>query len=668
MRSASPVRAVALVVVLAASAGLAPRALARPRNGFEAAHVDTFDARFELLSRADFEHYEVFGVDGPPREAQKFLFGQRIGARGTGSLIHPRFWRWSLSLNALFIEDLLEGDLASLQPALDAAPLALGDRYRVDAEYDARFTFLPEHPYPITLFATRGTQLVERIFQSNYWLTTSTYGATAAWHNAVFPVSVQYTFQQNDGEARELASSDEIHQVQVGGRHEGNRSTVHLDYRMTDYVNKRFDGVDYLIHRGELDHQYKLTPDGDWLLGSRLRLQRRETDRNTFTEARLMEQLKILPIRRLRLRVRYELAWWRLDAEDVLENVGWFEARHQLYRSLTTTLQGRVAHALTDRGDRLDGSIGGVLAYRKQLGPHVAMLHSYQGAAGWSRFSSDLAVARVQDEPVTLTGEIPARLAKPGVDLDTVEVVDVTGTLRYVRGRDFEVFASGEDAMLRRLLGGSIPEGATVLVSYSHTTSGVASGSSYEHRYTGRLESTAWDWLRVYAEYGYQALDRTAAGVSDNLTSHEVRTGVELARWNTHANAEYHLYSTQRFTAHELTVASTVLLPISGAFEPVIGVRDSYIAIDALGEKKNALQIFTEAQFPLGGGFAGSWRGNLTWEDGGANDGVYLNARAGVTWRWRKLALGLEYEARLADKEYEAYGRHSVMLNFRREL
>lgn len=646
---------------------LATPAHARPHTALEAARVDAFEARLDLLSRVDFERYQIFAVDPEPREATKLLLGQRIGARGAGSFVHPRFWRWSLSINVLLIEDLLRGELATVQPALDAPSLATTDRFRVDAEYDARWTFLGEHPYPVTVFATRGTQLISRIFQSNYWLTTSTYGATAAWHNDVFPISVRYTFQRNDGEARELTSSDEVHQLQASGQREGTRATVRLDYRMTDYHNRVFDGVDYLIHRLDLDHQYKLDEDGTWLLGTRLRAQRRETDQNTFSEVRLLESLQVTPDRSLRLRTRYELAWWRLDAEDVVENVGWLEARHQLYKSLTTTLHARITHDLGTSGDRLDGAVGGALLYRKQLGPSLVMVHGYQALAGWSRFSSDLAEVRVVDEPVTLVGEIPVRLAFADVDQATVDVVDGTRTLRYVRGRDFELFTSGTDTMIRRLLGGNIPEGASVLVSYTHATSGIASGRAVEHRYTGRLETTAWDWIRLYAEYGYQDLERWGS-FHDNLSAHELKAGTEVTLWNAHASAEYHMYTTQRFTAHEFTATSSVLLPLAASFEPVFGVRENYIHIDALDEHKNAFQIFTEAQFPLGDTLSASWRATFDWELGGANDGLFLNGVARVTWRWRKLTLWFEYETRLARKELEAYGRHSVSLNFRREL
>jgi hypothetical protein len=72
----------------------------------------------------------------------------------------------------------------------------------------------------------------------------------------------------------------------------------------------------------------------------------------------------------------------------------------------------------------------------------------------------------VTDESVVLVNEQQEALGKVGVDRRTVVVKNVTGDVTYVAGIDYELEVDGYETNIYRLTEGSIPNGATVLVSY----------------------------------------------------------------------------------------------------------------------------------------------------------------------------------------------------------
>jgi hypothetical protein len=73
----------------------------------------------------------------------------------------------------------------------------------------------------------------------------------------------------------------------------------------------------------------------------------------------------------------------------------------------------------------------------------------------------------VTNEPQTLNGTNAAQLNDPNIVPGTVSVADSTGTNFYASGQDYLLTTNGVETLLARATNSSIPDGATVLVSYN---------------------------------------------------------------------------------------------------------------------------------------------------------------------------------------------------------
>lgn len=630
------------------------------------AELDEIQAAFDFLVGMDFEKYTVVGLSQEPREAQKFFLGQRLGAYGEGSFVHPRFWYWRALVDVLFIEDLVGGQLSGV--SLSHYPVAPyeAERYAIEPEFDVQFTFLQDHPYPITAHAARHTHMVRREFMSNYWLNTLTAGGSAGWHNKDFPFSVQYGYLLNEGDERELASGAEQHQVYATGKNETDDSRTLVEYRLNDYANRYFSDSDYTLHYGLVQSGFDLDEDDDYRLDLTARAQHRDFTAFTQDEVRLATQLLGDLHESLRLRVQNDLAWWNLHDVDGFQVGLWSDLRHQLFASLTTGVLGRVTWDTAQDTDRVEGGVSGSVTYRKDLGPLV-MTHGYFVAGTWTDFGHQAAINRVLDEAVTLEGEIPMPLAWPDVDGGSIEVLDSTRTVRYRRDLDFRIEQRDDRTYIQRTTGGDIPDGATVLVSYEYRLSQEATATQLDQQYFGRLETDLWEYLRIYGQYTFRDDRRFLQGLDDVVyVWHEAVAGMEGGADGARASAEYHWVNAEHYTAHQVSVGASYTIPITLDFKPLLGLRELYLDVGISGERKNLLELFSEAAFRIYGPVDAEWHVSYQWEDGGPNDGQYVFGQTRVNWRIRKILLWFEYEVALERKERQSYDRHSITINVRR--
>ena len=145
---------------------------------------------------------------------------------------------------------------------------------------------------------------------------------------------------------------------------------------------------------------------------------------------------------------------------------------HQLYGSLRTNGDAYASQRTFSEGaveDELNARIYWVYRKRNPLGHLNAAL----GLRTVRRSETgSQTVATVIDEPVTLTGTTPQRLAHPRVVVGTVVVTDGTGLITYAEGADYRLRQQGNFTEIERVLGGAIPDPGPVLVDYQYEIGG----------------------------------------------------------------------------------------------------------------------------------------------------------------------------------------------------
>lgn len=653
--------AVTALIVLAIEGTAAAR-----RATLHVVRVDEFSALFDFLVGVDVERQRVLGIDVEPSEAVKVVLGQRLGLGARGSFVHPRFWAWRAEASVLFVEDILRGDLTGRWLEGNEARDKPGERYLIDPQFDVQFDFLRQHRTPVSVYGRRKTELLRREFRANTWVTTWATGGSASWNNPVFPVAVHYDYLRSEGDASQHVAGDDSHQLYMSGQQIAGPTTTSVEYRMTKYDNRYDPDQEYLFHFAQVANFLYLDEAQDYRIDSILWFQDRDAIDFDQLELRLRELFvgRLLPS--LRLRAEYSVAWQRWQTKDFVQNTAFLELRHQLFRSLTTTGTARGTHDLGEDSERLEGVLSAAVAYRKELGPLV-MRHSYQVAGSWARletYGDDLSVF---DEAVTLTGELPAPLGARDVDATSVVVLDSSRSKRYVRGLDYDLTETGGVTYLHRITGGNIADGAEVRVSYDYTTDHAPLTTVVDQIYLGLLETNSWEFVRVYAQYTLHDVQvDSSLTTRDALRYHDVGTGVDFRAFGARADVAFHYVTSQHYTAREVSASLTYAVPFAERFVPVFGIRELFLDIDQPQDRRNLLEVFSEARFPIWGAISGFWSVTYHWDVGSANDGHYALGRARVEWPFRKIRLWLEYVFAIERKEFEQYDRHTITLNLRR--
>jgi hypothetical protein len=253
---------------------------------------------------------------------------------------------------------------------------------------------------------------------------------------------------------------------------------------------------------------------------------------------------------------------------------------HQLYQSLASSLsfngsESRAGDANNTGETRQYGAAWGE-SYSKRLGSqhrlqldHSLSVHRVDQGGG---SGNDRGINERHTFPVPPAME-SFLLDRPNVIESSLVVKDAQGLRRYVRDIDYAVLPSGSRLEIRRIRGGSIPEGSTVLVDYRAAPARRGSYDSTTEMLGGRL----YLWRNLLQVYG--RMTQTRNNASEDLSAQEVTSrivGSEVQWWTMQAGVEHETYETDdskyRATRFSESVyfnpddASSVTLTMSQAF------------------------------------------------------------------------------------------------------
>ncbi|MBE0603702.1 MAG: hypothetical protein IH611_08745 [Deltaproteobacteria bacterium] len=339
--------------------------------------------------------------------------------------------------------------------------------------------------------------------------------------------------------------------------------------------------------------------------------------------------------------------------------------RHQLYRSLTSTVDVRAStqestgpdsRFLTERrGAGWDESYTKKLPARGRISLGAAV------RVGRERRESSGRLLSVVNERHQLLDGVPSFLDQPNVETVTL-VTDPVG-VPYTESLDYILVPQGLLTEIRRVPGGLIPDGGEVLVSYTAEAPPSDTYTTLGSSARARLE--LFDRLAAL----YYRVNRVSNRGGESLVLQELTdwvAGAEFTRRWLHAGAEYEEfrsnlspYRAARFfqsLAFEPTAASALSLDLtqSRTFFPDTGFsRRSY---GAIGRYRH--RIFSPLSLSLEGG--------LRIERGDDIDQDLKTARAYLDFAYGKLTARAGYEYLEDEYEEDLHVKSRVFLNVRR--
>jgi hypothetical protein len=535
-RTASAAVIAAAVVAGTATAQEPGPVVVSPRPELEWLYFQDIDLALRLEWRRDVDEVDP-QTGGTVRDVQdRFREILELGTRGFVG--HP---------NLLQLD--LRGSLWLTQRHLDLDSTGSSDNIDDTLwEYDLNGLFLQQQKFPVTVYSRRTQSDVDRVFGGSLEQTWTETGARVNVRDRRFPTNIKVFTRKLEQEDFGLDQDFTVDQntVEADGRVQLEPThNMWWDFSYDDIdesgdlrATRSFDRIE-----GNLTHTIDFGDADEHQLRSVVRV---------FDQSGDVDFRQFLINERLRIRASEALlAWLDYRYEDLERSTVELRRhdasanfRHTLFDSLVTT--GRFGGIHQDmptdtfESDELDAELA--LDYTKRVPGGT-----FFGTADlrWSRvWQSD------RGEPIPVVG---APYTFPPSDLiiifeenvveSSVVITDITGTIVYSRNVDYTLLVLQDRVEIRRIPGGNIAFGETVLIDYDigpepggRTTT---TGAGVSLRYT--IDEGLLSGLSVYTRYFQQDEDRSpedfVAGVVDN-DFYDLVYGAEYNLWKLYLKAE----------------------------------------------------------------------------------------------------------------------------------
>ncbi|MCL4222263.1 MAG: hypothetical protein KJZ65_12935 [Phycisphaerales bacterium] len=451
--------------------------------------------------------------------------------------------------------------------------------------YNISALLLGESKAPTTVYANQSRTLFDREFSGSYDSTLSEYGAIVTTFMDTAPTTFQlFHREQDDDEQFGLA---DYHLTQ-------DTLSVHSDWSPTErqnlLIDYALDRVDesrgsiytnsYDRHDATITHTLRFGPEDRHSLRSSLRIYDQSGDYAQSTY-RLDEILRLRHTDRFE--TRYDLTGEQRTTGGRDQNRYRLSglARHKLFDSLVTTFSlGASQTTMPDENFTSDEYF-------------TTLNFDYVKRVPYGQFNAGLGLnldniknsdrgdtIPFRDERVTFNDPLPVIIARRNIVPESVLVTNLAGTYVYVEGLDYTLSAFPDRIELRRVVGGAIADGQTVLVDFDLGPEPANSIDSFTHtivlRYTiqeGRLRG-----LSTYLTYSDVSQELDAVDPSLFTLNDQTRLllGTELRRGPVTLTAEHEDVSSD--------ISPYTLLRLQARYDQRLGAR-SWVSLEATHEE-----------------------------------------------------------------------------------
>ena len=503
---------------------------------FEGWVFQDLDVSLEFFTR--YRKDELNSSSGPDRTDTELFFRETVGITSRSYIGHPNLVDLTIDASVGIEDNFIDSETQGIDNGHETDFV---DRFDITA------LILGESPAPTTVYARRDETLLDREFAGSIDNRTTEVGASVRTFMETAPTTFRYFH-------REQSQKDQIGLVDDSTTQDtfavqsfwspSDTQRLSIDYSLDVVDESRLGGVstEYTRHDAIIIHELDFGP---------------EDKHNLRSTARVFDQQGDFPQRTLRLS---EIL--TLDHSDTLETKyfltledrevrtqeqqlvrGSAQVRHRLFDSLVSTFRAGGSHTeLSDddfTSDQVFAEANFDYTKRVPLGRLRAAVALAVDQVEDSDRGTTIAFA---DQARTFNDPFPIELERRNIIPGSIHVTDLTGTTTYLEGFDYTVRVLANSIELRRVVGGAIADGQSVLIDYdvgpepaSTTTTSVGSVSV---RYT--VEEGTLRGLSVYSDYRdvSQEIDSDSSLLIPN-ESRKLRVGAEYIRKPFTFRAEY---------------------------------------------------------------------------------------------------------------------------------
>jgi len=441
-------------------------------------------------------------------------FRERIPIEVSGWAYHPALCQFTLGVVPEWA-----------QTKRDVDPGPSGSDHVFVPSYAADAIFLEPKPYTVHAFADRRELKLRSAFSEPTDTTIDTYGADLRLkYYKALPTFAKYTHTDTD-QSGFYNSTGTREDFQLSSQHITENSTTTLNSLYSD--DKRTsegDTVRVKNFDGSLGNEYYIAGNQRKTLYSTAGYLWTDTDSQQTKNYSLAENLFWRYTDTFY--TNYIFSYDKRDADtfDSETTTGRGRLQHLLYENLTTSFA--TGFNLNDfsggQENAYDGSLD--LLYTRKIPWGVLNLRS-----GWDyRYTTrqgNEALITVTDEPHVLTTGDVTLLDNQDVELDSIFITDITGTIPYIENIDYTIEEFGSFERISRTTTGAIANGQTVLVDYRFLSDPAYDDTVLNQGYG--IQFYLWNALTL--SYGYQHADQNiVSGTPPDNTINDTTQAAEV--------------------------------------------------------------------------------------------------------------------------------------------
>ena len=430
-------------------------------------------------------------------------FRERLPIETSGWAYHPALCKFTLD----FVPEW-----AQTKRDLDPGPSGNDNVFVPSYALDA--VFLEPKPYTLHAFANRRELKLRSAFSEPTDTTIDIYGADLRLkYYQVLPSFFKYTHTDTD-QSGFFDSTGARDDFQLSSQHIAKNSTTTLNSLYSD-DERTSDGdtVRVKTFDGNLGNEYYISGDQRKTLFSTLRYRWTDTESQETKDYSLTENLYWRYTDTLW--TDYNFIFAKRDTDNFDSDTTAFRARlqHLLYENLTTTVStGANLNDFTGgKENTYDGDLD--LLYQRKIPWGMLSLTSRWNYRYTTREGSEALIPVIDEPHVLTTGEVTL-LDNENVDLDSIAVTDITGTIPYIENVDYTIEEVNSFVRISRTTVGAIANGQTVLVDYRFLSDPAFDDTVFNQAYG--IQFYLWNGLTLAYRYQHANQDIVSGTPPEN--------------------------------------------------------------------------------------------------------------------------------------------------------
>lgn len=441
-------------------------------------------------------------------------FRERLPIEASGWAYHPALCKFTLGFVPEWSQTKRE-----LDPGPSESDQVFVPSYALDA------VFLEPKPYTLHAFADRRELKLRSAFSEPTDTTIETYGGDLRLkYYKVLPTFFKYTHTDTD-QSGFYDTNGKRDDFNLTSQRVTKNSTTTLNSLYSD--DKRTgDGETVRVknYDGNLGNEYYIGGDQRKTLYSKLGYRWTDNESQKTNDYSIQEELFWRYTENLY--TDYIFSYGKRDTDDFDSETTALRGKlqHLLYENLTTTFSaGAVRNDFTGGEENTyDGDLS--LLYQRSIPWGVLNLTGAWNYSYTTREGSETLI-QVTDEPhILITGEVTL-LDNENVQLDSITVTDVTGTIGYIENVDYTIAEVNSFVRISRTTTGDVANGQTVLVDYVFLSEPAFDDTVFNQNYG--IQFYLWNALTLSYRYQHAHQD-IVSGPSPENTLDDTAQAAEI--------------------------------------------------------------------------------------------------------------------------------------------